>query len=118
MASYTIFTGVKAAQTGPLSYPNQIVSPVGQNPNSPTQSQAFVLTLTGIGNCSATCQIVASNDGQNFVNLGGTLTATGPAVDLKTAVQSATSSGTYNFYGAYITAISGTNANATLNLSA
>lgn len=118
MALYTLFTGVKAIQTGPTSYPNQVVSPIGQNPNSPTQGQAFTLVINGIGNCSATAQIVGSNDGVNFLPVGAPIAATGPFADLKAGIQAANTNATFNFFGAYITAISGTNANATLTLSA
>lgn len=119
MALYFPFQNVKAVQTGPLSYPNQLVAPgSANNPNSPAGTHSFVLVVSGIGNCSATAQIVGSNDGVTFVNYGGPITAAGATVDLTPATQQANGQTPYDFIGAYVTAISGTRAAATLQLSA
>lgn len=119
MALYTIFQNVKAVQTGPLSTPNQAVSPQSfGSANSPANAQTFTLLVNGIGTCSATAQIMGSNDGINFVTIGAPVTAAAATADLKAGIQGAVASSTYNYYGGYVTAISGTNAAATLTVSA
>lgn len=119
MALYFPFQNVKAVQQGPLSYPNQIVAPTSaNNPTSPAGSHSFVLVVKGVGTCSATVQIVGSNDGVSFVPYGAPVTASGPATDLTPATQQANGGTPYNYIGGYVTAISGTQAAATLELSA
>lgn len=119
MSLYYPFQNVKAVQTGPLSNPNQWVEPSSaNNPNAPASAHSFILVVNGIGICSATVQIVGSNDGVTFVNYGGPITAAGAAVDITPATQQANGTTPYNFIGAYVTAISGTRAAATLELSA
>lgn len=119
MSLYIIFQNVKAAQTGPQAAPNQFVSPQSfSNPNSPTSAQTLTLVVNGIGGCSATAQIVGSNDGINYVNIGAPITAQSFNADIRAGIQSANTNSTFNFYGGYVTAINGTNAAATLQLSA
>lgn len=119
MSVYYPFSGVTKVQTGPSSPPNQIILPAGSdNPNNPPLAQAFTLVVNGIGNCSATCQIVGSNDGVNFINYGAAITASSAFADITPGIASANGTITYKYYGAYITAISGTNAAATLAMSA
>lgn len=96
--------------------PNQLVRPAGDdNPNAAAVPTTAQLTVTGSGAVSASAQIVGSNDGQIFVLVGSAIAASS-ALSQSTAGQ--TSTDAYAYWGAYITAISGTNARATVTLSA
>lgn len=92
----------------------QPTNPAGST--SPSGSQGFQLVVTGTGNVSASAQIVVSNDGINWTSLGGALAATSTA-NVSTAI-SGNSNTPYQYFGGYITAISGTGAKATLTMCA
>lgn len=119
MAIYNLLTGVTATQTAPPSS----VRPWGpMNSTSPPDKQTFHLVVSGsAGNQSATVQIVASNDdaqpdsAKNWVPYGDPIAA--PSTYL-TAQASAVMTGNFKHYGAYVTAISGTNAAVSLKMSA
>lgn len=116
MSVYYCITGAKAVQANALVAANQIVQPLGQNnPNSPASAHSLQVVVNGIGLVSATVQFVGSNDGINFINYGSAVT-----VSSGQAPATAATSGTipWTFIGAYITAISGTNAAVTATVSA
>lgn len=83
-------------------------------PITPPEKQFFQLTVAGTGAVSATAQIVGSNDGVNWVPYMQVTAGSG------TSPQTGGASGTvpYPFYNAYLTAIAGTSAKATLTMSA
>lgn len=119
MATYKLLTNVTAVQPVPTAArgPQNPAVPHGPtNPNMPAQSQQFQLTVDGVGAVSATAQLVGSNDGGlHWYSYGDPLVAT----DTNGAGQKATSLGSpWKLIGAYITAISGTNAAANLTMSA
>lgn len=122
MGVYTLFQDITSVQPAPTPQAPPI-SPVQPQPAStggpqPT-CQAFQLLLTGIGSCSASAQIVVSNDGENWAKYGDPVTVTG-AGDGAVPPQLAFvfSNSPWNWFGAYVTAISGTKASASLNFSA
>lgn len=91
-------------------------------PGTPVQvaeKQAFVLTVKGTGNVSASAQMVGSNDpyfctNGNYVTLGDPIHATGST----SAVASMGGTAPFAYFGAFITAISGVNATAAVTMSA
>lgn len=90
----------------------QPVNPAGST--TPAANQGFQLVVTGTGSVSASAQIVVSNDGVNWTNLTPAITASA-AVGTSSAI-GGNSQVPYQYFGAYITAISGTNATATLTM--
>lgn len=95
---------------------NQIVMPQTTPSNNPSQTQGFQLTVKGTGSVSATAHIVASNDGINWGDTGVTVTA---SASTSISIGLAGSQNTpFNYFGAYISAISGTGARASLTMSA
>lgn len=117
MAVYNLATATAAQTAGAVgTSANPIVNaPASESgAGSPPSVQAFVLTVQGSGNVSATAQIVGSNDGVNFVTYGAPIAAA--------SAQTVSSQGQggvvpYQYYSAYVTAISGTNAVATVTVS-
>lgn len=98
--------------------PNFIFSP--SNPagtNSPAESQGFQLVVQGNSGqaVSATAQIVASNDGIHWSNL---VTVTAASATTVSSGIAANSNAPYLYYGAYITAITGTGALASVTMCA
>jgi hypothetical protein len=129
MTLYYLCKNVTAVQTLPTAIQggpapaNLPVGSQGVNPNpvgagSALQlpnNQTFQLIVLGTaGNVSATAQLIVSNDGVNWINLA-TVAATSGA-----SPNSAGQTGTavWNWYSAYITAISGTGASATVIMNA
>lgn len=80
MAKYDLLLNVSAALTGPQPQ-GQAVKPDGPtNPNMPPLEQAFQLVVAGVGNVTATVQILVSNDTGsvlNWVPYGDPVTAAG-----------------------------------------
>jgi hypothetical protein len=122
MAKYDLL--VNATVTGvtsPLKPQFQSVTPTGPtNPTSPPQEQSFQLVTSGVGTVSATAQIIVSNDTgpdpsqYNWITYGDVITAGGT-----NGGQASTGmTQSWRHYAAYLTAISGTNASATLRMSA
>jgi hypothetical protein len=81
-----------------------------------------MLEITGTaGNVSGTIQPVASNDdaepasAKNWILYSNTISASSAYL---TALASATLTGNFKYYGAYLTAISGTGAVANVKMSA
>lgn len=112
MALYVLIN----AAAVPFFTPNTIVPALADGPIIPAQiapQQTFQLTVKGVGSISATVQLAVSNDGVNWSNYGDPVTASG------TTKASAGFGGAQNwkFYSAYLTAISGTAAQATLILN-
>lgn len=120
MATYALLTNVTVVQAAPTpTRPpnNPAVANGPNNPNMPPQSQQFQLEVSGIGTVSATVQLVATNDRgsvKNWYNYGDPLIATGTDLGQKAT----TLSGPWHEFGAYITAINGTNASANVVMSA
>jgi hypothetical protein len=114
MTTYTLL-GPGDTVTGAAA-PALHVRPHGpENPNSPPQNQAFVLTATSTaGAVTAVAQVMASNDEVNWVNYGTTLSATGTVTGSAGAVGNAP----YRYFGAVLNSITGTNAGVVLIMSA
>jgi len=72
---------VTAIQTAPASgaipLGSQSVNPAGGTSpiNAAVQTFQLVVTCTGGGNCSATAQVMVSNDGVNWSTYGSTIVA-------------------------------------------
>lgn len=95
---------------------NQAAKPPGaNNANSPTPTQQFQLIVRGVGDVSATAQPAGSNDGVTWVDVGSPLAA---GTDTDVSSVGGTSTSPFSYFGAYITAISGTDAEATVTMSA
>lgn len=122
MSLYFLSNNVKAAQVPQALPPNPTAKPWGPtNPESPPQEQVFHLKVRGIGTVSATAQIYVSNDSGpdpsqfDWIAYGDPITATGTN---NVGQTSAGGTQAWRHFGALITAISGTNAAATLEMSA
>ena len=115
MSNYNLLTNQKVTQSAPP--PVVPVDPWGTvlgvtNP----LSQTFQLVITGsAGNVSGTVQIVVSNDGVNWQNYGDPMVA---ASGYLTAQAQFTGTQPWTWFGAILTAISGTNAVANLIMAA
>lgn len=112
MALYTLIN----AATVPFSTPNTIIPPNTDGPIPPPKiapEQTFQLTVSGLGAISATVQPVVSNDRINWSPYGDAVTVAG------ITKVSAGFGGSQNwmFYSAYLPAISGTGAQATLAMN-
>lgn len=124
MSVYTILSGVTVVQTIAANVRNvdgsnggsnlsvQLTNPAGGL--NPATYQGFQLVVKGIGTVSASAQIVGSNDGINWMTVGNVIVASGQ----NAASAGALGSTPFNYFSAYITAISGTNATATVTASA
>lgn len=120
MTTYVLCEGVTAVQTiaNVGGNQNQIVQPSGPNANvnSPPTAQGFEVVVTGTsGNVSATVQPVASEDGVNFFNYGSTIVVSSAS---SPAVKDGSGSVPHAFFGAFVTAISGTGAKVKTMMSA
>lgn len=117
MTVYVIMTAVKAVQVGPTSTGSQLVPPSQIAGTGVPPQQEWVATLNGVGNCSATVQLVGTNDGVNFVPVGS-ITLTAASADLAPGIADLGTNRSYDRYGGYVSQISGTNASVGLTLSA
>lgn len=113
MSSYELIKD--QAVTQPItSLPNPRPRPWGaQNPESPPAPQVFHLVVLGQGAVSGTAQVYVSNDALNWIAYGDPIVAAGA-----NGVGQAAFTGTapWKYYGAFLTAISGAQAKATLRL--
>jgi hypothetical protein len=129
MSVYTLCQGVTANQTitnvpsidgsnsSASASTNQVAQPTTTAENTPPQSQGFQLTVKGsAGNVSATAHIVGSNDGITWAETGTTVAAT--SASLVSSALAASANAPYLWFGAYISAISGTNAKASVTMCA
>lgn len=102
------------AQQGAPGNPWAIQGP--SNPNSPTQSQCFILTASATsGNVSATATIVASNDGQNWAAPASNTVSVSGAPSGSSLIVLAVPA---KHFAAYLSTLTGTGATATLTMSA
>lgn len=121
MATYKLLTAVTAVQPAPNSArgpQNPTKAPGPTNSNMPAQEQTFHTKVSGVGSVSVTIQNVVSNDGDNWLNYGDAYTVAGTAGVDSPAQGSVTGSQSWEWFGAYVTAISGTDASANLTMSA
>ena len=119
MAVFNLCQNITAAQT---------VSAVGTSTNptvTPTVSgwalgaslgQLFQVIVkgTGTGNYTATVQLVGSNDNTTWLPYGNTISVSGTS-PASTSFQGTTP---FAFFGAYVTAISGTGASVSVSMNA
>lgn len=128
MSIYNLCVGVTTSQTiasvsqrfGAEFGTNPIAKPWGadSNTNVPPQNQAFEATVNAnSANPSAVVQPVMSNDGINWTNYGSAMTvqAIGGA-SFASAMVVGNTPGAY--FGAFVSAISGTNAKVNCTMSA
>lgn len=103
-----------APANGVLPMGSQAVNPAGLSGLYNPQNQSFQLLVTcTAGNCSATAHVMVSNDGVNWTDYALTLAASS-AVSPNSAIVEGTEP--FQFYTAYIGAISGTGAQATVTM--
>ncbi len=131
MTVYHLCDNIAAAQTLPAQAenPNKPSNlPSGSNfidlsnggalgPTIAPTNQSFTLVVVGNGGAtvSATGQVIASNDGVHWQNYGSALSATsGPSPGMANA----SGSTNFAFYSAFITAITGTGAKASVLMNA
>ena len=122
MSKYDLLVNATATAVKTPPVPQfQSVTPWGAtNPNVPSQQQTFELAEAGVGAVSASAQILVSNDTgpdpsqYNWVPYGDPISAVGTNL----GVGSASVNGSWRHFAAYLTAISGTKASATLRMSA
>lgn len=116
MSSYDLLLNQTVTASAPPPQ-NPPVQPWGaNNPTSPPPEQTFHLVITGTaGNVSGTAQVIVSNDGVNWVNYGDAIAAGSAYL---TAQASFAGTQAWRYFGAYLTAISGTGAKAALKMVA
>jgi hypothetical protein len=126
MAVYALIYGASATQTVAAvgSSTNPIATPqptpgVGYGVGTGQAIQVTVSSASA-GAISATVQPVGSNDGMNWVPTGSAITASGTASGsgISTFTAGAALTTPYAFFGAYVTAISGTGAKAAASINA
>lgn len=109
MSLYTLCANVTAVQAGPTSSGSQTIKPTAPGRTALTSFE-FVAKLTGTGSCSATVQVVGFNTDGDYIKLF-TMAPTSANADQSPGLDSAGwNNAPYDRYGAYVTAISGTNA--------
>lgn len=98
---------------GGTNVPISLLNPAGGN--SPSSNMGFQIVVQGQAGAtvSATAQIVVSNDGKNWTNL--TTVAATSATSISTGIAN-NANAPYLYVGAYISAISGTGASATVTV--
>ena len=121
MTAYTLIGGATAvgAAGTPSRQPYQVAQPGGgagtrfQNP----VNQSIQVVVTGSGNVSATVHWQVSNDGVNWFDYPtvGTITVASGASPQQ---NNAAGNTPYQYFSAYVSAISGTNASVTATMSA
>ena len=107
-------TATVTQQTPPVPQIPAKYIPGPNTPNFAAQAQSFVLSVVGVGAVSATAQVLASNDNVNWVPYLDPITATGTT----SATATAAGNQPFKWFAANLTALSGTNAAATLTVSA
>jgi hypothetical protein len=97
-----------AGQNSNLPNGSKSVKPDGGagTPSSPPTSQTFQGVLNGNGNCSATVNIIVSNDEFNWIPYAQITFASGTTPNS----QAAMGSQVWAYYSAYVSALSGTDA--------
>lgn len=109
MAQYILINGASI----PFSTPNTIVPPSTDGPIPPiaiAPQQTFQITVQGNGAVSATVQPIVSNDRINWSPYGDPVLVAG----VTRATAGFGGSQNWQFYSAYLTAITGLQARATL----
>lgn len=116
MSVYNLLQNQAVTSVGPNPQ-GQIVNPPGPVlPTAPTTQQTFELVITGTaGSVSGTAQVVSSNDGINWITYGAPIVV---ASSYLTGAAGLSGAQSWTFFGAYLTAISGVGATATLKMSA
>ncbi|MDE2439740.1 MAG: hypothetical protein KGP14_01855 [Betaproteobacteria bacterium] len=119
MTTYVLCQNVAAIQAAPANGALPVgsvgVNPAaGQAPINP-QTQTFHAVVSGTsGNVSATIQPVVSNDGVNWLIYGSAIVIAAGATPQQ---GSGTGSSPWQYYSAYVTAISGTGAKVTVTMA-
>ena len=124
MAVYNLCQNVTAVQTvSSIILPGRNAaggSNMAVDPRQPSGSetpatyQSFQVTVTGSGSVSASAQVVASNDGVNWITIGSVISPSGN----NSGTAGGNASSPYKWWSAYVTAISGTNASVNVNMCA
>lgn len=124
MSTYFLARKVKAVQTAPGgTHPAPTdVMPSWAVGNNPPPAQAFSLTVNGIGAVSATAQVYvaeADDDAPNWAPYLDPISVSGTVLAANSLpMTTANGNAPHRRFTAIITAISGTNADATLRMSA
>jgi len=117
MTVYVVLNGATVSETGVPTVESQIVKPENAY-NFKNATQQWQAVLSGVGSCSATIQPVGSNDRENWTPIGSGITVSGSSVDLQPANGGFVSTDPYEYFSGYVAAISGTNAEAELRVTA
>lgn len=112
MSLYTLLKNRTTTNTVPDA--NLVVQPTQGQLGQPSSYQAFTATVTGTGAVTATVQPVVSNDGVNWSNFGSAISLSGT----NSATGNASLQGSFAYWGAIVTAITGTGASVNALLSA
>lgn len=113
------------SQTVTIATPPKIVRAVNVD-GSTSQNNVTQVKITGIGNCTATVQMVGSNDDLTvliggagaWTNIGSATTITGTSADITPGSGSIANTAPWMHYGMTLTAISGLNAAVSARLGA
>lgn len=116
MTVYPILTSATVAQPSVPNAQSEIVHPEYSG-HFRAATQQFQAVLSGVGSCSATVQPVGSNDRKNWTAIGSGMSVSGSSVDLQPANGGFVCTNPYEYFSGYVTAISGTSANASLNMT-
>jgi hypothetical protein len=117
MSIYHLLDNVTAITSPAIPKNSPLAQPTTGQIGQPSSYQAVTVTVTAPSSnaISATVQLMVSNDGVNWSNYGTAITAsgTGTAFTVNQSLQAS-----FAFWGAIVTAISGTGAAVTCLLSA
>lgn len=111
--SYIVCQGITTTTTTP-----QITIKPTTSTGDAVIQQSFQVNLTGTGSISASVQIMASNDGVNWVNYGSVIAVSGTGSVGSTVSGGGSGTTSYAYFGATVTAISGTGTSVTVLLGA
>lgn len=124
---YTLIQGAAAVQTiaavqaadgsnAAAAATNFAVAPDGPDvvSHAACQNQGYQVTVKGTGSVSCTVQPVASNDGINWANNGSTIVVASGS-NVSTNIGNVANA-PFKYFGAFVTAISGTNAKVTVTM--
>lgn len=123
----TIYHLADNVTTTSLTVPVRVVE-ITDNPiYGLSVNQLFQFEVAGLGNCSATFQVVGSLDGKDrlppqgvggaWFNVGSPVTITGTTADVTPGIGTTTNATPVTHFGVIITALSGTNAAASCRMS-
>lgn len=112
MSVYNLLVNQKSTISTPP--PGLIVQPTTGQLGQPASYQAITATVQGTGALTAIIQPVVSNDGVNWSNAGNAINLSGTG----SATGNVSNQGSFTYWGALVTTLTGTGATVNCQLSA